>query len=135
MATMKNNTDLERRGGNLILTGWGWKEYAVAAAVAYSISIDAVMNGLHRAKLSLIISDRYAQIGDAITQKISRGATVLKGIGWYTGVNKNVVMCVLKRSELFALQKVVKEIDPDAFMIITDAAEVLGSGFNHMDNT
>ena len=104
--------------------------YSVAATIAYSFSIDAVMNGMGRAKLSLIISDRYAEIGDAITQKISRGATVLRGIGWYTGVNKNVVMCVMKRSELFALQKLVKEIDPEAFMIITDAAEVIGSGFS-----
>lgn len=109
--------------------------YSVAAAIAYSLSIDAVMNGMHRAKLSLIISDRYAQIGDTITKQISRGVTVLKGIGWYTGVNKNVVMCVVKRSELFALQKVVKDIDPNAFMIITDAAEVLGSGFNNIDDT
>lgn len=104
--------------------------YSVAATIAYSFSIDAVMNGMGRAKLALIISDRYAEIGDAITKKISRGATVLRGIGWYTGVNKNVVMCVMKRAELFALQQLVKEIDPAAFMIITDAAEVIGSGFS-----
>ena len=108
--------------------------YSVAATITYSFALDAVMNGLGRAKLSLIISDRYAEIGDVITQRISRGATVLRGIGWYTGVNRNVVLCVLKRSELFALEKLVKEIDPKAFMIITDAAEVLGSGFNNGDS-
>lgn len=108
--------------------------YSVAATIAYSFALDAVMNGLGRAKLSLIISDRYAEIGDMITQRISRGATVLRGIGWYTGVNRNVVLCVLKRSELFTLEKLVKEIDPKAFMIVTNAAEVLGSGFNNTDD-
>ncbi len=104
--------------------------YSVAATIAYSFAIDAVMNGMGRAKLALIISDRYAEIGDAITKKISRGATVLRGIGWYTGVNRDVVMCVMKRAELFSLQRLVKDIDSSAFMIITDAAEVIGSGFS-----
>ena len=103
--------------------------YSISAVIAYSVALDAVMNGLGRAKLAMIISDRYAEIGDAITKNISRGATVLRGIGWYTGVNRNVVMCVMKRSELFALKKLVNEIDPNAFVIVSDAAEVLGSGF------
>ena len=76
---------------------------------------------------------RYAEIGDAITEKLSRGATVLHGMGWYTGEKRNVVLCVLKRAELFTLQKLVREIDGNAFVIITDAAEVLGSGFNSPD--
>ncbi len=108
--------------------------YSIAAAITYSFALDAVMNGLGRAKLSLIISDRYAEIGDMITKRISRGATVLRGIGWYTGADRSVVMCVLKRSELFTLEKLVKEADPNAFMIVTDAAEVLGSGFNNMED-
>ncbi len=121
-------------GSALLLWDFSGIIYSAAAAIAYSVAIDAVMNGMHRAKLSLIISDKYTEIGDAITQKISRGATVLKGIGWYTGADRNVVMCVMKRSEMFTLQKLVKEIDADAFMIITDAAEVLGSGFHNMED-
>jgi len=108
--------------------------YSVAASIAYSFSLDAVMNGLGRAKLSLIISDRYTEIADAVTQTLSRGVTVLRGMGWYTGTDRCVLMCVLKRAELFTLQKLIRRIDPNAFMIITDAAEVLGSGFGESES-
>ena len=108
--------------------------YSVAATVTYSFSLDAVMNGLGRAKLAFIISDRFAQIGDLITRRISRGATVLRGVGWYTGADRNIILCAVKRAELFTLEKLVKEADPNAFMIVTDAAEVLGSGFSGTDS-
>lgn len=106
--------------------------YSVATTIAYSVSIDAVMNGMGRAKLALIISEEYEKISNEITKSLERGVTVLHGFGWYTGKDKNVVMCVMKRAEVFSLQKLVKETDPKAFMIITDAAEVIGDGFNSL---
>ncbi|MGM9653692.1 MAG: YitT family protein [Eubacteriales bacterium] len=116
-------------GSAVLLRNYSGIIWSAAAVIAYSMALDGVMYGLGRAKLSLIVSERYAEIGDAITQNINRGATMLRGTGWYTGNERNVVMCVLKRTELFTLEKLVKEIDPKAFMIVTDAAEVLGSGF------
>jgi uncharacterized membrane-anchored protein YitT (DUF2179 family) len=59
---------------------------------------------------------------------------VLHGKGWYTGKDKTVVMCVTKRSELYMLEQTVHEIDPGAFMIISDAAQVLGEGFEEKEN-
>ena len=70
---------------------------------------------------------------DAARAAGARGGTVLHGKGWYTGKDKTVVMCVTKRSELYMLEQTVHEIDPNAFMIISDAAQVLGAGFEEKD--
>lgn len=104
--------------------------YSIFAVAACTVSIDLVMGGLDRAKLSLIVSEHYAEIGDAITGEMGRGVTMLNGQGWYTKAERRVVMCVLKQREVFALKELVREIDPNAFMTITDAAEVLGDGFD-----
>lgn len=120
-------------GAAILLQRYAGIVYSVATAIAYSVAIDAVMNGLGRAKLALIISEQYEKISNEITKTLVRGVTVLHGLGWYTGADRNVVMCVMKRSELFALQKLVKETDPKAFMIITDAAQVIGDGFDPMN--
>ncbi len=103
--------------------------YSAAAITAYSVALDAVMGSLGRAKLSLIISEKHEEIGNAITRDISRGVTVLNGRGWFTGTERAVILCVVKRSELFALKTLVRTVDPAAFLIISDAAQVLGHGF------
>jgi len=116
-------------GSALALGSFGTVVYSAASAAAYSIALDAVMSGVRRARLTLIISPRYAEIGDAITEKMNRGATVLRGMGWYTEEARPVVMCVIRRAELHRLKQLVRDADPSAFMIITDAAQVLGQGF------
>ena len=103
--------------------------YSAAAITAYSVALDAVMGSMGRAKLSLIISAKHAEIGNAITREICRGVTVLNGRGWFTGTEKSVILCVVKRSELYALKSLVRAVDPEAFLIISDAAQVLGQGF------
>lgn len=120
-------------GSAIVLKNYGGIIHSVAAALAYSMALNAVMDGMGRAKLSFIVSDHYEQISNVIMEKINRGATVLHGKGWYTGKDKTVVMCVTKRSELYMLEQTVHEIDPNAFMIISDAAQVLGAGFEEKD--
>ena len=120
-------------GSAIVLHNFSGIIHSVAAALSYSMALNAMMNGAGRAKLSFIVSDHYEQISDVIMEKINRGATVLHGKGWYTGKDKTVVMCVTKRSELYMLEQTVHEIDPGAFMIISDAAQVLGEGFEEKD--
>ena len=103
--------------------------YSAVSAAAYSVSLDAVMSGAQRAKLTFIISSHCAAIGDAVTKKMNRGATLLRGVGWYTGEERDVLLCVIRRAELHGLKRLVREADPSAFMIIADAAQVLGRGF------
>ena len=104
--------------------------YSAAAITAYSASLDAVMSGLGKSKLSLIITAHGGAIGNAVAAELHRGITVLNGKGFYTGEGRDVLLCVVKRTEIYALKTIVRREDPAAFLIITDAAQVLGHGFS-----
>lgn len=103
--------------------------YSVVAIFVSTFFIDIVINGVSRAKLALIISDRPREISDAIQQKLDRGTTLLVAQGGYTHKDKQVVMCVVKKTQIYELKTVINSVAPDAFIIFSDAAEVRGIGF------
>ena len=76
-----------------------------------------------------IISDRYEQINEAILKKIDRGTTILKGQGGYSHQDREVLMAVVSNEQLSEVKDVIDEIDPDAFVIISDVKDVNGEGF------
>lgn len=94
---------------------------------------DAIVEGLNYAKEFIIISDKYVEIGEAIIKKMDRGATVLKSQGLYTGKEKNVLLCIVSRSEVASLKKVIEEIDEKAFVTVSSVHEVLGEGFTRKE--
>ena len=71
--------------------------YSLIAATSHSFAVDFVLDGSRAAKLTLVISDKYNIISDAIFRELNRGVTILNGVGWYTRINKKVIMCVVKR--------------------------------------
>ena len=103
--------------------------YGIIALYISTLAMDGVLYGLDNAKVAYIISDREREISDAIFSVLNRGVTVLHGEGAYTGVPKRVLMCAFKQREIAAIKAAVKEIDPDAFLIVCDAHDVLGEGF------
>lgn len=103
--------------------------YSIVSTYAYSFALDYIIDGNKSAKMTLIVSDKFQEISDAITEELDRGVTLLHGQGWYSHTDKNVILCVFKPHELYRAKAVVKRIDPGAFMILTDAKEVLGEGF------
>ena len=76
-----------------------------------------------------IISDAYEKIARAILEDMDHGVTILHGEGGYSGKRKEVLYCVINRSEVNALKRLVAQADPDAFVIMAQANEVLGEGF------
>jgi uncharacterized membrane-anchored protein YitT (DUF2179 family) len=62
-------------------------------------------------------------------KNIRRGVTVLDGKGWYTKEDKKVLLCVVKKNEIFPLKTLVRSIDENAFMILSEAEETIGLGF------
>jgi uncharacterized membrane-anchored protein YitT (DUF2179 family) len=60
---------------------------------------------------------------------VDRGSTYLRGIGSYTGVERNIVFCACASKELYKVKKTVESIDPKVFLVITDSREVYGEGF------
>ena len=86
-------------------------------------------SGFDKTKMAYIFSDRYEEIADAVMQKIRRGVTVLDGTGWYTKGDKKIILCVVKKNEIFSLKTLVHSIDENAFMILSEAEETIGQGF------
>ncbi len=103
--------------------------YAMVTLFIASRVIDTMLEGVNFAKALFIISDRSDEIAQKILSSLDRGVTSLEGTGMYTGKNRQVLFCVVQRSQLPVLKKLVKEIDSDAFLILTDVREVLGEGF------
>lgn len=103
--------------------------YALLTVFLTARVIDVVQEGFGSAKAALIISDNAEEIGQAILEKLDRGATALHGTGFYTGTDKKVILSVVTRAEISSLKELVHQIDPRAFVILTDVHEVLGEGF------
>ncbi|MBO4392345.1 MAG: YitT family protein, partial [Clostridia bacterium] len=93
------------------------------------IVIDKISNGFDSAKLLQIITEKPKELSDQIMTRMNRGVTLIKSQGAYTGKDRDMVFIVVKRIELQRLKRMVKELDPSAFIIIGDVSEVLGEGF------
>ncbi len=104
--------------------------YALASLFITSKLIDVITVGLSAAKAFYIISDKNNEIAAAIMEKLQRGVTALGAKGLYSGKEKSVLLCVLPwRTEGVRLKKIVRGVDPSAFVIVADVSEVLGEGF------
>lgn len=104
--------------------------YALLSIFVTSKVIDLVQEGFSYAKTAIIISDQPDAIASAIMTRMGRGVTGIKGVGKYSGQDREVLMCVVSRREITQLKNLVRELDSDAFMTISDTYEVLGEGFN-----
>lgn len=103
--------------------------YALVALYATSKTIDLVQVGLNQSKSVLIISENQDAIREAVLYKIDRGITRLSAQGGYTDDEKQILLCVIEQREFTRLKEVIKEIDPNAFVVVMSASEVLGEGF------
>ena len=103
--------------------------YAVILTFVSSTVIDALVYGGHAGKLALVMSRKNDEIAAAILQRMNRGCTLLDSHGAYSGEQRPVLMCAVRRSQMYALRRLVVEIDPQAFIIVTSTAEVFGHGF------
>ena len=105
---------------------------ALYSGVAIFISgqvVDAVVYRFDYSKVAMIVSKEYATIAKEIGVKLQRGSTFLDGQGAYSGQNTKVVFTVVKKQQVAELKKLVVEIDPDAFIVVQEAHQVLGEGF------
>lgn len=108
------------------------KEIALYSLVGMFIAsriIDALQEGIITHKALMIISEKEKEIQDAIFTVLDRGVTVLNGQGGYTGQERRILYCVVSRREIPRAKELITAIDPNAFVVLTDAREVLGTGF------
>lgn len=102
--------------------------YGIIAMYISSLVMDAVVYGSINAKMAYIISDNSQAITEQLL-KMELGVTQLQGRGAWSGGEKTVVLCAFKRTQIAAIKAAVTAIDPNAFIIVCDAHEVLGEGF------
>ena len=103
--------------------------YTIIAVYVAARVIDLVLYGASQSKLCHIISEYSDEIKTAIVEKLNRGVTVLSGKGAYSGQDKQILLCVVKRHQIVEIKKIVKNIDKRAFVIVTDTRDVFGEGF------
>lgn len=103
--------------------------YAGITVVVNSIVLDIVLYGKDEAKLLYIISDSPKEITERLLTELDVGVTYIEGRGAYSGKEKQVLMCVVKKQVSPRVEEIVKEEDADAFMVISSATEIFGEGF------
>ena len=106
--------------------------YAGITAFMTSFLLDIVLYGRDGAKLVYVISDNSEVITGRILEELDIGVTHVRGIGAYSGKDKNVIMCVVHKQLYPKLEEIVKEEDAYAFLIVTGATEIYGEGYKNI---
>lgn len=103
--------------------------YSVVALYISTRTMDGFLEGINFSKSLMIISRKSEEISKELLHKVGRGVTGLYGKGMYTENPYMILLCVVKKEEIHTVKNIVKGIDPDAFVLLTDVREVLGEGF------
>ena len=104
--------------------------YLVMAVNSYAI--DTYLNGIKQSRQVFIFSKDYEKVADRITADLHRGVTVVDGTGWYTKENTKVIITMLRKHEVNDLYKLVKQVDPKAFLSVASVMGVYGQGFENI---
>jgi uncharacterized membrane-anchored protein YitT (DUF2179 family) len=94
--------------------------------------IDAIVEGVGYDKSVFIISEKHEEIRNKIIHDLKRGGTYIKGKGMYEGANKEIIVTVVNRREVVLLKHFIGQVDPKAFVMVTDANEIMGDGFKSL---
>ena len=106
--------------------------YALICIFVSAKAVDLVLAGMGSAKACFIISNNYEKIARRIMEELERGATILSGIGAYSGEKRGVLISVVSRAEVVPVKRIVREEDEKAFVFIADTHETLGEGFSNL---
>lgn len=113
--------------------GWEFAIYSLIIIYIEGKIIDMVVSGASYHKTVMIVSDHYESIISKIKDDLKRGATVLTGSGAYSGEERKMIYSVMSRRELEILKLHIKKVDPNAFVNVTEANEIIGKGFKSLN--
>lgn len=119
----------------VLLSALAFKSYELGLYAGLSIFVtskvlDTVLVGVDYTKAVYIISDHSQTIADRILKELDRGVTGLNGKGMYTQKEREILLCVMRPRNLMRMKRIVKEVDPRAFVFISDVRDVFGEGFH-----
>ena len=103
--------------------------YAVLSVAITTKVSDTILNGMNDSKMIFVVSDHSDEIAEHVLYEMDRGCTAIPAQGMYSDEMRKMLFCVVGKKEVLDFKDCVKELDPHAFVIVTDANEVLGEGF------
>lgn len=108
--------------------------YTVITMFVSSRVVNLVLYGAMNSSVCYIVTIRPREIAEAVSQSLHRGATLLRAEGAYTGEERFVVLCVIRRREIAALKRIITRIDDRSFVIVTSSHEIFGKNFSSISN-
>lgn len=105
--------------------------YAIVVFYVSSLVVDGILYGSQNARIAYIFSGKHLEMVKAIDAGLGRGATLIHSKGAYTAEEREIILCAVKRRQVTALKRIVREVDENAFLILCSANEVLGEGFSN----
>jgi len=118
--------------GLIVFKDWKIPLYSLIVIFVTGKVIDTILEGMNYEKVLLIVSDKIQEIRQKIIYDLNRGGTLLKGEGLYSEKERPVLLTVVNRRETVMLQHYINQIDPDAFVTVINANEILGNGFKSL---
>lgn len=122
---------------DLVVILLGWPVFGSVDAVLYgivttavtSLVIDKIMYGSNAGKMLTIITTKGQEIADEISRQCERGSTMVKAVGTYTGTERQMLLCVCVRPQVYRIRMAAYRIDPGCMVMVTETGEVYGEGF------
>lgn len=106
--------------------------YGYIAVIVFSVSLDYIIIGRKASVQIMVFSEHYREIADYINKTMDRGVTVLHATGWYSQKDKDVLLILVRNSEMHDLTHKIKEVDPRAFVSVSPVSGVYGEGFEEI---
>ena len=106
--------------------------YGLISLYCCSMVIDSIIYGLDKGSMVMVVSEKNDEIAAQIMDELERGVTLLKGQGAYTGTDRDVLMCAVRKQQFARVRAIIYEKDPNAFVIVSETSEVLGEGFKQV---
>ena len=113
--------------------GINYGMYALVTTFIMGNVCDIVLNGVKAARAYYIITDKGEELSEAIKNNVNRGVTEINATGMYKKQSHNMLFCLVSRSQVVALKRTIKQVDPNAFMYSVNVTEAIGMGFDKLD--
>lgn len=109
--------------------------YGLISLYCCTMVIDNIIYGFDKGSMVMVVSEKNREIADQIMAELDRGVTLLRGEGAYTGKDKDVLMCAVRKQQFARVRAIIDEKDPLAFVIVSETSEVFGEGFKRVSGS
>ncbi len=106
--------------------------YGLICIFASAKALDSILYGMDNGKVLLVFSSKVEEMSKKILVDLYRGVTFLRGVGAYSGEERQVMLCAVRSNEYHKAEEIIKEFDPEAFVITLEAGEIQGYGFRYL---